>query len=222
MSRGSKKAMRRKGRQIIVHSATEAVSLVSLDDRAASIRDHLAAADTAAAEAIDHSIRAGQELIEARCLVEPGRWIEWCKANIGRSRRDISRLIGFASADDPRAALEAHRSSAREGMRQTRRVRGPNVSPMPSPLVEVVSATPALIIDVGTPSAPNDDIEAAAEWLLENMPDGINETLRGVLAPFSGLPLARLLDALKVLDFEPIPLVKGAFTSAPAELARAA
>jgi hypothetical protein len=47
------------------------------------------------------------------------------------------------------------------------------------------------------------------------MPDGINETLRGVLAPFSGLPLARLLDALKVLDFEPIPLVKGAVTPAP-------
>jgi hypothetical protein len=46
--------MRRTGRQIIVHPAVEAAALVSLDDRAASIRAHLVAADNAAAEAIDH------------------------------------------------------------------------------------------------------------------------------------------------------------------------
>jgi hypothetical protein len=47
------------------------------------------------------------------------------------------------------------------------------------------------------------------------MPDGINETLRSALEPLARLPIARLLDALKVLDFEPIPLVKGATTPAP-------
>jgi hypothetical protein len=70
-------------------------------------------------------------------------------------------------------------------------------------------------LEAPTPEeTPEADVEATAEWLLENMPDGINETLRGVLEPMR-LPIARLLDALKVLDFEPIPLVKGATTSAP-------
>jgi hypothetical protein len=207
-----------------VSQGRELVPFLSLEDRAASIRAAIDAADSAAAEAIDHSIRAGQELLAVRALVPQGEWTQWCKANIGHSRQHIARLIRIASAPNPRAALEAERSETRE---RVRKIRSADVTYVrsttePAPVVDVVSAAPALMIDIGTPSAPNDGMEAAAEWLLENMPDGINDTLRGVLAPFSGQPLARLLDALKVLDFEPLPLVQGAFTPAPDELALAA
>jgi hypothetical protein len=58
-------------------------------------------------------------------------------------------------------------------------------------------------------------VEAAAEWLLDNLPHGINETLRGVLEPLARLPIARLIDALLVLDYQPIPLIREAHTPAP-------
>jgi hypothetical protein len=230
------------------------VPFVSLEDRAASIRSHITAALEALETADSHRIRAGQELIDARRLVEPGKWIEWCVTNIGRSRQDIARLIKIASAADPKAALEQERSTRRDGMRAARNVTHVGYTPAPA-VVEVAPAETPPAIETGTPDRiePNRfkrlveayadaskdergkfqewahsaeetkeievEVEAAAEWLLSNMPDGVNETLRSVLRPMMSLPIASLVNALGVLDFEPIPLVKGAITPAPMRMA---
>src|SRR5262245_6742696 len=48
---------------------------------AASIRDHLAAAESATVRGLEHAVAAGLLLIEAKELVRevlgPGKWIEW-------------------------------------------------------------------------------------------------------------------------------------------------
>jgi hypothetical protein len=126
------------------------IPFVSLDDRAASIRLHIASARQLDAEAAAHRIQAGLELIEARRLVEPGRWIEWCSANIRRSRQDIAQLIKIASADDPQAALEVSRSRARNSMKASRaHVSNVAYIPSPPPGVGAVSIVAPLMIDAG-------------------------------------------------------------------------
>jgi hypothetical protein len=121
------------------------IPFVSLDERAASIRLHIASARQLDAEAAGHRIQAGLELIEARRLVETGRWIEWCNANIRRSRQDIAQLIKIASATDPKAALEVDRARARNGMRASR-ARVCNVTYMPTPPVVVEDVAKVLYV----------------------------------------------------------------------------
>jgi hypothetical protein len=187
----------------VVHGR-ELVPFVSLDDRAASIRSHLVAAAASEADAKSHRIQAGMELLSVRAILPHGAWLPWCRVNIRRSVRDVQKLLKLAGSADPGAAVEAENARRREGARVVKYATVPH-------------------LEAPTPEeTPEADVEATAEWLLENMPDGINETLRGVLEPMARLPIARLLDALRILDFEPIPLVKGAFTLAPVELARAA
>ena len=70
-------------------------------------------------------ITAGQLLIEARERVTAGEagnmgWQTWCLANIDRSYRNVQRLITVAKADDPQAALEKDRATARERMQRSR------------------------------------------------------------------------------------------------------
>jgi hypothetical protein len=58
-----------------------------------------------------------------------------------------------------------------------------------------------------------------AEWILANMPDGINATLRSVLDRLARLPVSSLIAALERLDYEPIPIIKGTITPAPRKAA---
>jgi hypothetical protein len=203
------KAARRRQAEAARHTADvvhgrELVPFLSLDDRAASIRSHLVAAAASEADAKSHRIQAGMELLSVRAILPHGAWLPWCRVNIRRSVRDVQKLLKLAGSADPGAAVEAENARRREGARVVKYATVPH-------------------LEAPTPEeTPEADVEATAEWLLENMPDGINETLRGVLEPMARLPIARLLDALRILDFEPIPLVKGAFTLAPVELARAA
>jgi hypothetical protein len=203
------KAARRRQAEAARHTADvvhgrELVPFLSLDDRAASIRSHLVAAAASEADAKSHRIQAGMELLSVRAILPHGAWLPWCRVNIRRSVRDVQKLLKLAGSADPGAAVEAENARRREGARVVKYATVPHLE---APTRE---------------ETPEADVEATAEWLLENMPDGINETLRSALEPLARLPIARLLDALKVLDFEPLPLVKGAFTPAPVELARAA
>jgi hypothetical protein len=146
-------AKRKRQAETVALGAVESGALapfVSLDERAASIRLHIASARQLDVEAAGHRIQAGLELIEARRLVEPGRWIEWCNANIRRSRQDIAQLIKIASAADPKAALEVDRARARNGMRASR-ARVCNVTYMPTlpaetpPMIDAGPRKPAWV-----------------------------------------------------------------------------
>jgi hypothetical protein len=58
-------------------------------------------------------IEVGRALIDAREHVPAGEWNAWCKANIKRSRMDISRVMKIAGAEDPNAAHEAVNAARR-------------------------------------------------------------------------------------------------------------
>jgi hypothetical protein len=195
------------------------IPFLSLDDRAASIRLHIASARQLDASAAGHRIQAGLELIEARRLVEPGRWIEWCNANIRRSRQDIAQLIKIASADDPQAALEVSRARARNSMKASRaHVSNVAYMPSPSPVVEVVSIVAPLMIDAGPPKPA---------WLRPTVKElsGVEAIIRRSYARFSpDHPMhGREPDyandyrseGARVLTWRPV-------VAAPVELARAA
>ena len=92
----------------------------SLESRAASINRHIDLFLRAEVSSNSHRIQAGQELIAARAMVEPGNWLSWCSANIKRSARDIQRLMKIAGSDDPEAALAEERETAREAMAEHR------------------------------------------------------------------------------------------------------
>jgi hypothetical protein len=109
-----------------VATALQLVVFVSLEDRAASINDHINKALRADGTGHRLRLKAGNELIEVRDLLPHGEWLPWCKANIHRGVRDVQKLIKMASADDPEAALEKERAEAREGMAATR-ANAPNV-----------------------------------------------------------------------------------------------
>ena len=93
---------------------------VSLEDRAATINKHFGDAQRLAVRSEHHRLLAGQRLIEARAIVEPGKWNEWCRSNIQRSRSDIAQVMRLAGAADPESALIQERE---EGAAKKRRLR---------------------------------------------------------------------------------------------------
>jgi DUF3102 family protein len=84
---------------------------------AASINDHLAAAEAATRRGLEHAIAAGALLIEAKELVAHGEWLPWLRVNcrIGerqartymRLARNRHRLESAVAADLTIAAAEA-------------------------------------------------------------------------------------------------------------------
>jgi Protein of unknown function (DUF3102) len=76
---------------------------------AASINKHFDEAHKFGGKSEYHRLQAGRELIAARAVVEPGKWIEWCKANIKRGRSDIHQVMKMAGAPEPEKAAAAER-----------------------------------------------------------------------------------------------------------------
>jgi Protein of unknown function (DUF3102) len=79
---------------------------------AATINEHLEAAETATRRGLEHAIAAGLLLIEAKELVAHGEWIPWLKANcrlsprqaqvymrLARNRDGAQKRAGFAFDD---------------------------------------------------------------------------------------------------------------------------
>jgi hypothetical protein len=100
-----------------------------LADHAAFINGHIDKMLRADASFSLHRLRAAQGLVAAKQIVEPGKWLQWCKENIRpvRSRQDIARLIKIAASSDPQAALDAERVVRREGMARSRAKDGTHV-----------------------------------------------------------------------------------------------
>src|SRR5271168_2624906 len=90
---------------------------------AASINKHFDEAHKFGGKCSYHRLQAGRELIEARALVEPGKWVKWCKANIKRGMRDIQHVIKLVNDPYPEKALAADNKRAADGMRQIRDAR---------------------------------------------------------------------------------------------------
>jgi hypothetical protein len=90
---------------------------------AASINDHLAAAEQATRRGLEHAIAAGFLLIEAKELVEHGEWLTWLEANCHvrvrqaqvfmRLARNRHKLNGLKYA--PSAHLTIHAAEALVG-----------------------------------------------------------------------------------------------------------
>jgi hypothetical protein len=63
---------------------------------AASIRDHLDAAETATRRGLEHAIAAGLLLLEAKELVEHGYWLGWLQANCRLGPRQAQTYMRLA------------------------------------------------------------------------------------------------------------------------------
>jgi Protein of unknown function (DUF3102) len=90
---------------------------------AATISEHLEAAETATRRGLEHAIAAGQLLVEAKELVAHGEWLPWLQANCRLSERQARtymrlarnrhRLKSAVTADLTIAAAEALVGKAR-------------------------------------------------------------------------------------------------------------
>jgi len=99
---------------------------------AASINDHLAAAEAATRRGLEHAIAAGSLLLEAKELVGHGNWLAWLEANchVGvrqaqafmRLARHRHRLQGIKYA--PGAHLTIHAAEALVGRPRPERPHG--------------------------------------------------------------------------------------------------
>jgi hypothetical protein len=76
---------------------------------AASINEHLAAAEAATRRGLEHAIAAGALLIEAKELVAHGEWLDWLQANCRVSQRQAQTYMRLARN---RHKLEATKNAA--------------------------------------------------------------------------------------------------------------
>src|SRR5262245_18668139 len=92
----------------------------SLPVLASTIKEHLAAAETATRRGLEHAMAAGLLLIEAKELVEHGEWLTWLQANcqigqrqaqtymrLARNRHRVEAVKNAATAHLTIAAAEA-------------------------------------------------------------------------------------------------------------------
>jgi hypothetical protein len=77
----------------------------SLSDLAARIKVEHAAAATALNESVEHAIRAGELLIEAKAKLPHGQWLPWLSNNCALSERSAQLYIRIAKN---RSTLEEH------------------------------------------------------------------------------------------------------------------
>jgi len=91
------------------------------------IRGHVHDAGRAETTCGKHQFRAGLKLLELRAAVESSEgeagWWSWYETKFTgyiKSRSYAEKLMRWAAADDPDAAAEAHRESARKTMRKIR------------------------------------------------------------------------------------------------------
>lgn len=73
------------------------VPVPSLADLAATINSEHDLAYRAVLDALDHAVRAGEALLEARRLVPEGQWSKWIKANLAMPSAAVGRYIRIAT-----------------------------------------------------------------------------------------------------------------------------
>jgi hypothetical protein len=69
---------------------------ITLDTLADSIRRHVEASDVDFRRAVDHAIRAGELLIEAKAAIGHGGWLPWLEANFPKSPRSAQGYMRLA------------------------------------------------------------------------------------------------------------------------------
>ncbi len=90
---------------------TAKAGLTTLDELATQINDEHRLAEDAARSAVDHALRAGELLIEAKGRMKHGEWLPWLEQHCEASPRTVQRYIqvarnrglieqGIASLDD--------------------------------------------------------------------------------------------------------------------------
>lgn len=100
-------------------------ALVPLDTLAGEIRACLSKAEQYAGKADEFRISAGIKLADAKDRVRAGEdgapdWAGWCAVNLKRTHRYANKLIAFARAPDPVAAVEKERDRIKEAVRDHR------------------------------------------------------------------------------------------------------
>ena len=144
-----------------------------LEDHAHAINVMFGLADTSLRDGEHQRINAGRMLITVQALVlvqlGPGQWNAWCKERIDRSKRDISKVMKLAAADDPTLAHQAElaaRHTARVVAKADKGAPVPLHRDLQQPDDPSVDGQKIVPIRRGTPALKNDDdadLEAAAE-----------------------------------------------------------
>lgn len=95
---------------------------VCLEDRAAAINTMFNKADRHTALGCRARWEAGRELLAAQADVKKKglKWKKWCRENISRSYRDITKVMKMGAHDEPEAAHEEEKAEAREAMAEFR------------------------------------------------------------------------------------------------------
>jgi hypothetical protein len=80
------------------------VTLTRIDDLAAQIKAELQAAKEAAQSTIEHALKCGELLLEAKAKLNHGLWLPWLTKSCGMSKRSAQRYMQLAKH---RAEIEA-------------------------------------------------------------------------------------------------------------------
>jgi hypothetical protein len=146
---------------------------MSLDKLVIEIRSHVYDAGKAATTCGKHQYQAGLRLLELRGRIEAGEegeigWWPWYKTKFTgyiKSRSYAEKLMRWASADDPEAAIEAHRTKSREGMRASRQRVAHNVMrSLPPPEDDLVERTLDQVKQMDTTQRQRFDAAYALAW----------------------------------------------------------
>ena len=161
-------------------------------------REHQAAIG-AARSAIEHAIRCGNLLLEAKAQVGHGGWLPWIEANVSFGARQAQKYMHLANHADalPNANSGSHLSinEALEVLRDDHilRVMGSSETPewyTPAPIVERVVATLGEI-DLDPSWHPQSAVQAKTAFTFDD--DGLVQPWTGRI--FLNPPYGRAIDA---------------------------
>lgn len=81
-----------------------------------------------AVEALEHAIRCGEALIEAREIVPEGEWLEWCETNLNLGTGTLHRYIRVATYKQELFAAERKPASINAAISYLRAIEAPAAS----------------------------------------------------------------------------------------------
>lgn len=97
----------------------------TLDDLAGQIRDEIAAAEDGHRTALEHAIRAGELLTQAKAQMTHGEWLPWLRKNFDADRRTATNYMTLVANEKH----VSHLSSVREALAEVTRINRENKPP---------------------------------------------------------------------------------------------
>jgi hypothetical protein len=107
--------------------------MTALDKLAADIRSEHEACVQHARSAVEHAIKAGELLIEAKSQVKHGEWLPWLAENFPASRETARKYVQLAEANYNRSCNLDEAESIRDGLAKVAKQRQPASVPVIRP-----------------------------------------------------------------------------------------